>query len=128
MAKNTPKQYAVALYDTIKNLSEKELSIALKNFVALIAKDHKLKQTNKIIEEFVKYGKKQQGIVEIEITAARELDESVVEKIKKTFGDKVEAKVAVDASILGGIRIKTEDKILDGSLKTQLLKLKESII
>ncbi|EKD43373.1 MAG: F1-ATP synthase, delta subunit [uncultured bacterium] len=128
MAKTSPKQYAVALYEAAKDLSGKELASVLKDFVSIIARDHKLKQAGKIVEEFLHHGKKQEGIMEIEITSARELDDKTVEKIKNSFGDKVEATVKIDEEILGGIKIKTDDKILDGSLKTQLLKLKESII
>lgn len=128
MAKSTPKQYAVALYEAAKNLSGKDLNTVIKDFLGIIARDHKMKQINKIVEEFIHHGKKQEGIVQIEITSARELDDATVEKIKKNFGDKVEAVVKIDESILGGIKVKTDDKILDGSLQTQLLKLKESII
>lgn len=128
MRKNTPKQYAVAFYQTLKDLPENKLASALQEFTALLARDRKLKQADKIIDEFIHYAKKQDGLVEIEITAARELDEKTIKKIKSNFGDRVEATVKVDQNILGGIKIKTDDKILDGSLKTQLLKLKESII
>jgi len=128
MAKNTAKQYAVALYEILKDLPDNQLSSALQKFVALLAKDHKLKQSQKIIEEFVHYAKKQEGIIEIEITAARELDEKIVKKIKNTIGEKVEALIKLDENILGGVKIKTGDKVLDGSLQTQILKLKESII
>ncbi len=128
MAKNTPKQYAIALHQTIKGLSGKDLDEALKQFVKLLAHDQKLKQADTIITEFVRYAKKVEGINEIEITTVGDLDEKTINKIKQSFGDKVEATIKVDPSILGGIKIKTEDRILDASLKTQLLKLKESII
>lgn len=128
MRKNTPKQYAVALYQTLKDLPENKLTLALQKFAALLAKDHKLKQANKIIDEFIHYAKKQDGVVEIEITAARELDDKIIKKIKGNFGDKVEAVIKLDEDVLGGIKIKMENKILDGSLKTQLNKLKQTLI
>ncbi len=128
MAKNTPKQYAIALHQIVAGLSGKSLDEALKQFVILLARDHKLKQADTIISEFVRYSKKAEGIAEIEITTVGDLDEKTINKIKSSFGDKVEATIKVDPNILGGIKIKTEDRILDASLKTQLLKLKESII
>lgn len=128
MAKNTPKQYAVALHQTTAGLSGKPLEEVLKQFVLLLARDHNLKQANSIINEFIHYSKKAEGIAEIEITTAGNLDEKTIENIKKSFGDKVEATIKIDKTILGGIKIRTEDRILDASLKTQLLKLKESII
>ncbi len=128
MAKNTPKQYAVALHKITSGLSDKFLSEAIKEFVSLLARDHKLKQSSTIIDEFVHYSKKEEGIAEIEITTAGTLDKKTINKIKQSFGEKVEATIKTDPNILGGIKIKTEDRILDASLKTQLLKLKESII
>ncbi len=128
MAKNTPKQYAVALHQITNGLSGKFLDEAIKEFVLLLAHDHKLKQSDAIINEFIHYSKKEEGITEIEITTTGNLDEKTIKKIKSSFGDKVEATIKVDPNILGGIKIKTEDRILDASLKTQLLKLKESII
>lgn len=128
MAKNTPKIYARALIKTISGLSEKDLTKTLKNFIALVASEHKLKQMPKIIEEFIRLSKKEQGIEEIEITSARKLDEKTVEKIKQIFGKNTEATTAIDESLLGGVKIKTADKILDGSLKTQLNKLKQTLI
>jgi F0F1-type ATP synthase delta subunit len=36
--------------------------------------------------------------------------------------------VEIEEEMLGGIKIKTADKILDASLKTQLNKLKQTLI
>lgn len=128
MAKNTPKIYASALLQSITGLSGKKLSDVLKQFVTLVAREHKLKQMPRIINEFVRLAKKEEGIQEIEIKSARKLDEKTIEKIKHIFGKNVEATNEVDKKMLGGIKIKTGDKILDGSLKTQLNKLKETLI
>jgi len=118
------KQYAEALYEVTRDLSGIDLSTVIKKFVEILVRDNKLKQAGKIIVEFEKYAKKQDGIVELEIISARKLDDIVIEQIKKAFGQKVEAVVNVDGSLIGGVKVKLEDKILDGSLKTQLRTLK----
>ena len=105
-----------------------DLNTALEAFVKLLVRDHKLKQAGKIIEEFERVVKKVEGIVELKITSARELDEATVESIKKAFGEKVEAVTSVEESMIGGVKVKLEDKILDGSIKTQLKTLKQSLI
>jgi len=128
MAKNTPKTYALALLESTKGLSDKKLTEVLKNFVQIVAGDHKLKQMPKIISEFTRLAKKEQGIQEIKIKSARKLDEKTVEKIKNIFGKNTEATTEIEKEILGGIKIKTGDKILDVSLKTQLNKLKQTLI
>lgn len=126
--KKSNNQYAVALYHAVEGLKGEKLDKALQAFVELLVRDHKLKKANKIIEEFIKYSKKQSGAVEIEITSAHELDVHTLSHIKKAFGEKVESVEHVDKCLLGGVRVKLEDKILDGSLKTQLNKLKQSLI
>ncbi|MSU75276.1 MAG: hypothetical protein EXS55_02070, partial [Candidatus Magasanikbacteria bacterium] len=90
-------------------------------------KNHKLKQAEKIIVEFVVYAKKQAGIQEIEIMSAHELDSATLKKIKEAFGAQVEAKERTDEKLLGGFVVKTSDKIFDASLKKQLAKFKEKI-
>ncbi len=128
MKKVTNKQLAKALYEATGELKGSDLKQVLANFVVLLARSHKLKKSEYIIRDFLHYAKAQEGIQEIEITSARELDNKVLAHIKKAFGAHTEATVKVDGSLLGGVRIKTEDKILDASLKTQLNKLKLSII
>ena len=49
----------------------------------------------------------------------------LVEKLEKTSGKKVAAKWEIDESILGGIVVEMDDKILDGSLKRRLHEVKE---
>ena len=56
------------------------------------------------------------------------MDSETIDKIKKNFGEKVEVTESVDTNLIGGITVKTEDKILDGSLKAQLNTLKQKLI
>ena len=121
------KQYAIALYEATKNLSDKNLASVLVEFVQMLDRDHKLKSADKIIVEFIKYAKKQEGIMDIEIISARELNKKVVDEIKKIFGKETESVEKVDKSLLGGVKIKTETVIFDSSLKAQLNKLKQCI-
>ncbi|MFA6427370.1 MAG: ATP synthase F1 subunit delta [Candidatus Magasanikbacteria bacterium] len=128
MKKSSNKQYAQALYEITKNLKGADLKQALEVFVKLLVRDRKLKQSSNIIVEFEKYSKKQEGIIEMEITSARKLENLSIEHIKKAFGGKVEAVMHIDESLIGGVKVKLEDKILDGSLKTQLLSFRKSLV
>lgn len=125
--KTSNKQLAEALYQVTRGLKGEKLAQTLRGFMALLMRSHKLKQAGRIIEEFVKFSKKQDGIVEIEVTTARGLDDGTMLHIKKAFGEKVEEKLVIDENVLGGVKIKTNDKILDASLKTQLINLKKTL-
>jgi F-type H+-transporting ATPase subunit delta len=63
----------------------------------------------------------------LEVTTAKPLSEENKKKIIKVFGSKAELTETTDPSIIGGVIIKTEDIILDGSLKKQLQLLKTQL-
>lgn len=126
--KTSNSQYAKALYEVTKDLSGADLSTSIENFVKLLAGDHKLRQAGSIITKFENYAKKQEGVVNIEITSARKLASSTVNNIKFFFGDNVESVELVDKSLMGGVSVKTEDRILDGSLRTQIQNLKQRLV
>lgn len=74
---------------------------------------------------------KDQNISHGSIISAIELDQTLLDKIQATLekltGNKVILETQVDPSIIGGIIAKVGDLVLDGSIKTQLNGLKESI-
>lgn len=122
------KQYAQALFEVTKDLKGEKMSDAIKKFVLLLARQHKLKRAEQIITEFEKRVKKENGEVEIAIKSARKLEKTLMGGIGNIFGKTVEVKEEVDASLLGGIVVKTEDKIIDSSLRAQLIVLKGMMI
>ena len=128
MKKISNKQFAEALYELTQDVSGNELTKVLENFVKFLAKEQRLKQAENIITEFENIAKKKQGIVELEITSARALEKDTVKKIKEAFASEVEAVEKIDEKIIGGIKVKIEDKILDASVKTQLTNLKKSLV
>ncbi|PIZ94993.1 MAG: ATP synthase F1 subunit delta [Candidatus Magasanikbacteria bacterium CG_4_10_14_0_2_um_filter_37_12] len=128
MAKISNKQFAESLYEITIDLDGKDLELVLQKFVELLFRHHKLTQATRIIIEFESIVKKKEGVVELEITSARELDSETIAQIKKVFGKKVEALQRVDNGLIGGIKIKMEDKILDGSVRTQINSLKKCLV
>lgn len=73
----------------------------------------------------------EQNISHGSVISAIDLDESLKEKIQKSLekitGKKVILEASVDPSIIGGVIAKVGDLVLDGSIRTQLNGLKESI-
>ncbi len=74
---------------------------------------------------------KDQNISHGSIVSAVELDSMLLDKIQATLekltGNRVILETQVDPSIIGGIIAKVGDLVLDGSIKTQLNGLMESI-
>ena len=127
MKKSSNKELATALYESTKDLKGEKLAKTVEAFAGILFRNGAVKQIDSIISEFIKYSKKQEGIVDIEITSAHPLTGKGLEEIKKHFGNKVEATEKIDKELLGGIKIKTENMIFDGSLRKQLQLLKQNI-
>ncbi len=125
--KNNYKEFAAALYEVTKDLEGKALSQALEEFVKILARENKLKKASLIINCFEKIYRKKNGIVPLEVITAKPLTEKSREKIVKVFGTKAELNETTDPTVIGGIIIKTEDIVLDGSLKKQLQLLKTQL-
>ena len=128
MPKQSNRQFAKALYEVTKDLPEKNIPEVIKQFFLILQKNNKLKKIDNIVEEFINYSKKQNGIQDIEIESARPLEQSTLNKIKKIFGEKSEVTEKINKDLLGGVRIKVDDLIYDASLQKQLIKLKQSLI
>ena len=59
----------------------------------------------------------------VELTAQER--ERLKEKLEKRFGRKMILECSVDPSLMGGIRVETEGRVLDGTLKARLQEMKE---
>ncbi len=72
------------------------------------------------------------GITTATIVAAIDLPKEDIEKIRKNFsqitGKEVQVNVETDPSLIGGLVAKIGDTIYDGSIRTQLYTIKETLI
>jgi F-type H+-transporting ATPase subunit delta len=125
--KNSTIQYARALYEATKGLKGDQLHAILDGFVNLLGRAHKIKQSERVIAEFVKYAKKQEGIVPLDVVAARHLSDKDLIKIGDVFSGQAEVTPMIDEKIIGGVVIKSDEVIFDASVKKQLERLKQAI-
>ena len=65
------------------------------------------------------------------VTSAAELTEAQKSELKKRLeklsGHSVDMNFSVDTELIGGIVVKMDDKLFDGSLKKRLQEIKEAI-
>jgi len=126
------KQYAESLYQVVKE-KDCDVSDAIKKFIKILVSNNDISKADKIVEDFVKIWNKKEGIVEAEITSARELDKDTVKLLHEyiaKFSDATDVILnkKINKNILGGVIIKCGDKILDASLKMSLKELKNNLV
>lgn len=131
--KISPKQYAQALYEAIKDGDKKQAEKAIKKFAKILHTNNDVSKISAIIGFFSEMWNKKEGIIEAEITSAREISHETMQLLndylaKKTKSEKIVVKNKIDKNILGGVVIKYNDKVIDGSLKTVVRDLKNKII
>lgn len=127
MPKLSVRQYARILFETTQGLNEIELNYVTQAFTQFVAKNQMIKKMPNIIQEFVTLCKKMAGVVEMEVISAFPLSGTMQKQIKEIFGRKVEMKLQASRAIIGGLKIKTENKIFDASVKRQLMRMKETL-
>jgi F-type H+-transporting ATPase subunit delta len=68
-----------------------------------------------------------EGVLEASIIAAAKPSDAevkdLVKRLEAKFGKKVDAKVSVDAELIGGMKIIVGDTVIDSSVKGQLQNL-----
>jgi len=103
----------------------------MSNFLNLLVEKKRAEILPEIAEEFKAMVDNEKNISHGSVTSAIELSDELQRRVQATLekltGKKVELTTSVDASIIGGIIAKVGDLVLDGSIKTQLAGLKDSI-
>ncbi len=101
------------------------------NFLTLLVQKKRIVILPEIAEEFQVMVDSEKNISHGHVISAielsAELQENVQATLEKLTGKKVKLTSSVDPSIIGGIIAKVGDLVLDGSIKTQLAGLKDSI-
>ncbi len=101
------------------------------NFLRLLVQKKRTEILPEIAEEFQVMVDDEKNISHGNVISAielsAELQANVQATLEKLTGKKVKLTTSVDPSIIGGIIAKVGDLVLDGSIKTQLAGLKDSI-
>jgi len=101
-----------------------KLSGEAENFVRVLAENGRLDVLQEIRSQYEALRNEREGVVEAEVISAFEMQQAqiadLVTRLEKKTGRKVKAKVSVDKSLIGGVKIVIGDKVIDGSARAQL--------
>jgi F-type H+-transporting ATPase subunit delta len=101
------------------------------NFVRVLAENGRLDVLAEIRSQYEVLKNEREGVVEAEVYTAFEMDPAqvadLVARLEKKTGRKVKARVSVDKSLIGGVKIVIGDKVIDGSARAQLSALENAL-
>ncbi len=116
----------------IDRLAERaELSMLTRNFVGLVARNRRLFVLPAMIEAYRDLLARRRGEVTAEVTAAQTLTAeqvgAVTDRLRRAVGSKVSVEIRVDPAIIGGLVVKVGSRMVDGSLRSKLQRLRHAM-
>jgi F-type H+-transporting ATPase subunit delta len=103
----------------------------LVNFLELLVEKHRMPAIFRIRERFDELWAQENKQLDVTVTSAIELDQSVIdhigEQIEKQTDRTVQLTALVDPDILGGLVLRVGNMVLDASLRSKLERLRKEV-
>lgn len=100
----------------------------LRNFLFVLADNHRMHIVPEIFSAFQEVLRQRQGIAQAEVASAVELTApqkaGLAQSLERLTGKKVEARYSLDPALLGGAVVRIGSTIYDGSLRNRLNELR----
>jgi F-type H+-transporting ATPase subunit delta len=112
-------------------LDKMGIDFMVKNFINLLIDKKRIDQLPGIIQAYAEAVDEINGVTRGRVISAKPLSESELGEITQALsaisGSQVIVTAQVDGSLIGGLVAKVGDKVFDGTIRTQLNQLKESL-
>ena len=126
--KNEAKTFAEAFIAALAGKEEAGQKQIAQNFLEVVARKKKIYLLPKILKELELIGKGSEAV----LVLARDLDQEAVEGIKENLKTKLgrdkKFKVEIDQSIIGGFKAKTNNFLIDSSIKTIIENIRKKLV
>ena len=116
------------MHDIIEKM---ELSEGMGKFLDLLLQKGRITYLPQIDVNYRKFADELSGVVRAKVTAANKLTKKRAEEIKggleKQTGKHVVLNIETDESLIGGLQAEIGGKLFDGSVKTQLKRIADTL-
>jgi len=117
--------------DVVLSVFDAQADEAGRNFINLLAENGRLSLLPEISVQFEHLKANLEKKVDVDLTTAFPLDDAQQEKLAKALSTKLGREVKltsqVDKSIIGGVVVRSDDLVIDGSVRARLAKLAEAM-
>jgi len=108
------------------------ISKPVRNLIQLQLKRGRIAEIGRVADEFRRLDNRRQGITVATARTAAELtpDEvrALTTRLEQFTGGRVELDVTVDPSLLGGLVVRVGDRLIDGSVRGRLERLRNQLV
>jgi len=125
-----PAVPATARIEVLERVLADDVTRAPRNLLALLVRRGRFELLPDVIREFRRLHRRREGIIEATATSATPLDVAASAAIEARLvamtGQRVELTLAVDAGLLGGLQVRVGDRLIDGSVRGRLERLRNT--
>lgn len=102
-----------------------------RSMVAFVTSAGRIKDLPAIVDEVLDLAAAERQREVAEVTSAIPLDDAqrqrLAEALSKATGKQIEVRVLIDPYVLGGIRARIGDRVIDGTVRTRLRQLRDTL-
>jgi F-type H+-transporting ATPase subunit delta len=124
---DSPDMGRARLQGLILEIAGTHLSAEGANLVKLLVENKRLTVLPEIAEHYEQLKHSRQGTIDVTITAAYAVNKTqehkLAEALKKRLGRDVRISTEKDPSLIGGVKIRAGDLVIDGSIRNKLSRL-----
>jgi F-type H+-transporting ATPase subunit delta len=108
-----------------------KLSQPVRNTIFLLVRRGRIEQLPRVVAEFVRLDDRRQGITHATATSASPLTDlevrALTARLEGMTGGRVALTTDVDAGLLGGLIVRVGDRLIDGSVRGRLERLRNQL-
>jgi F-type H+-transporting ATPase subunit delta len=108
------------------------VSRPVQNLIQLMLRRVRIDDLPRVAAEFRRLDDRRQGITHATATSATELTQDEVRaltaRLEETTGGRIALDVGVDPSLLGGLIVRVGDRLIDGSVRGRLERLRNQLV
>lgn len=121
---SNPSVSAKQVADIFFEICENKLNEEGRNLIMLMAENGRLDVLPQVSELFEQLKSQYEGVLEANIVSAFALNggqlKQLIVMLEKKFKHEINAKVSVDPELIGGVKVKIGDEVLDTSVRGKL--------
>lgn len=116
----------------IENIFKGNIDEEIMKLIILLVENNRINETVLVFEDFKKLVQKYEGIKVAYATTAVKMSKDEIKSLEKKLSAKYNLKVIVenliDESIIGGVYLKIDDEVIDGTIKGSLENIQKEVM
>ena len=116
----------------LKNILGDKISDIVMDLMVLLMENGHMMLFGEVVKRFDYLKDKDSEIIKVQITSSSRLSDDEVQRISLNIENKIQKKVEVtmetDTSIVGGIKLRVGNTLIDGSVSNCLQKMRDTLI